>query len=352
MLAGVPLDCPAIPDNAGLFSPCCERPQLPARGAVVAFAVACLRSDICDGGAVDLGPGRPHQSDLPSYHTMILAKSSWACCACPVKRACGRPLGSNSSETSRTFSSSQPSFLSRLNSGFSPSSSTPIRRRPCRYPSNITFRFDRRPSGLRLPNNLQLVARRRYSSTSAAFTAGPSGASTASSSSSSMAMMAPFISELDRIAPAVDLDASQITILETPAEFYDTIKSRIRTARRRIFLSTLYIGRAEEELVSRRVAASTLKRSCAVQCSACPLTTRAICPSLVVDDPRSAAHKPLGKALCPDGYASGHSGGAEAVVRVLDGATGGRVWRAEGRDSHVPHTEPDGNEEAPRSKTD
>jgi CDP-diacylglycerol--glycerol-3-phosphate 3-phosphatidyltransferase len=62
-------------------------------------------------------------------------------------------------------------------------------------------------------------------------------------------MLAPFVSELDRIAPAVDLDASQITILETPDEFYETLKARIRHAKRRIFLSTLYIGKTEEELI-------------------------------------------------------------------------------------------------------
>ncbi|KAJ5104504.1 hypothetical protein NUU61_001851 [Penicillium alfredii] len=55
--------------------------------------------------------------------------------------------------------------------------------------------------------------------------------------------------ELDRIAPRFEVPASKITILDSPANFYSTLKSKIRNARRRIYLSTLYIGKTEYELI-------------------------------------------------------------------------------------------------------
>ncbi len=62
-------------------------------------------------------------------------------------------------------------------------------------------------------------------------------------------MLAPFTNELDRIAPSFKINGSQVKVLETPAEFYETLKAKIRNAERRIFLSTLYIGKSETELV-------------------------------------------------------------------------------------------------------
>lgn len=75
-------------------------------------------------------------------------------------------------------------------------------------------------------------------------TPGPS-----SSGSSSAAVLAPFIGELDRIAPSFQINGSQIRVLKTPSEFYETLKDKIRHAEDRIFLSTLYIGKSEKELV-------------------------------------------------------------------------------------------------------
>lgn len=63
-------------------------------------------------------------------------------------------------------------------------------------------------------------------------------------------MLAPFIGELDKIAPSFPIDGSQIRILQTPSDFYETLKDRIRNAERRIFLSTLYIGKSEKELIA------------------------------------------------------------------------------------------------------
>jgi hypothetical protein len=82
---------------------------------------------------------------------------------------------------------------------------------------------------------------RRYSSTSAA---GP-----AASVSSSAAPIASITSELDRLSPRFDVPAESIEILRTPAEFYSALKSKILNAKRRIYLSTLYVGKSEHELV-------------------------------------------------------------------------------------------------------
>ncbi|OAQ95749.1 hypothetical protein LLEC1_07239 [Akanthomyces lecanii] len=62
-------------------------------------------------------------------------------------------------------------------------------------------------------------------------------------------MLAPFVTELDKLAPSVDLRGDQIQILKTPSDFYETLKERIRNAKSRIFLSTLYIGKSERELI-------------------------------------------------------------------------------------------------------
>lgn len=56
--------------------------------------------------------------------------------------------------------------------------------------------------------------------------------------------------ELDKIAPRIDIRADQIKVLEGPKEFYETLKAKIRGAKRRIYLSTLYIGKSEHELIS------------------------------------------------------------------------------------------------------
>lgn len=57
-------------------------------------------------------------------------------------------------------------------------------------------------------------------------------------------------SDLDRLAPRIDINADQVEILDGPKDFYDNLKAKIRNAKRRIYLSTLYIGKTEHELVS------------------------------------------------------------------------------------------------------
>ncbi|ATY58628.1 CDP-diacylglycerol-glycerol-3-phosphate 3-phosphatidyltransferase [Cordyceps militaris] len=75
----------------------------------------------------------------------------------------------------------------------------------------------------------------------------PSGVPTPAISKAGV--LAPFVTELDKLAPSIDLRGDQIQILQTPTEFYETLKERIRNAKSRIFLSTLYIGKSERELI-------------------------------------------------------------------------------------------------------
>lgn len=72
---------------------------------------------------------------------------------------------------------------------------------------------------------------------------------TATPSASPPNLLAPFVSEFDRLAPSFDVRADQIQIIQTPADFYSTLKERILAAKKRIFLSTLYIGKSELELI-------------------------------------------------------------------------------------------------------
>jgi len=65
-----------------------------------------------------------------------------------------------------------------------------------------------------------------------------------------MSILGGIPTELDRLAPRIDIRADQIKIIGGPKEFYETLKNKIRGAKRRIYLSTLYIGKSEHELVA------------------------------------------------------------------------------------------------------
>lgn len=56
--------------------------------------------------------------------------------------------------------------------------------------------------------------------------------------------------ELDRICPRIDIRANQVKVLNGPEDFYEALKRKIQVAKKRIYLSTLYIGKSENELVS------------------------------------------------------------------------------------------------------
>ncbi|KAI9791953.1 MAG: CDP-diacylglycerol--glycerol-3-phosphate 3-phosphatidyltransferase [Peltula sp. TS41687] len=96
----------------------------------------------------------------------------------------------------------------------------------------------------RRPIQLSLSRRHGYS-TSTATPIPP-----APQSPSSLSALASLKDELDRSSPRFDLQASQIEILQSPTEFYETLKAKILNARTRIYLTTLYIGKTEHELIS------------------------------------------------------------------------------------------------------
>ena len=56
-------------------------------------------------------------------------------------------------------------------------------------------------------------------------------------------------SQIDNVAPRFEIDPNQIEIIDSPTAFYETLKAKIRRAKKRIYLSTLYIGKKETELI-------------------------------------------------------------------------------------------------------
>ncbi|KAL8764184.1 MAG: hypothetical protein Q9184_000153 [Pyrenodesmia sp. 2 TL-2023] len=77
-----------------------------------------------------------------------------------------------------------------------------------------------------------------------------STSSTAFQSSPPSSALASITSQLDQIAPRINIGAEQIEVLQGPKEFYETLKQKIRNAKTRIYLSTLYVGKTEHELIS------------------------------------------------------------------------------------------------------
>jgi len=55
--------------------------------------------------------------------------------------------------------------------------------------------------------------------------------------------------KLDFLAPRFELQKGEITVLTTPEEFYSTLRTKILGAKKRVYLSSLYIGKEEKELV-------------------------------------------------------------------------------------------------------
>lgn len=55
--------------------------------------------------------------------------------------------------------------------------------------------------------------------------------------------------QLDAIAPRFLLNKGDIEILSEPAQFYQTLKTKISQAKQRVYLSSLYIGKTQYELV-------------------------------------------------------------------------------------------------------
>lgn len=105
---------------------------------------------------------------------------------------------------------------------------------------NVGIRALRQFSCIRKPTPAVRFTVRRFSATSTP--AAESPAATAHP-------LAGVASQIDHVAPRFEIDPSQIEILDSPTAFYETLKLKIRGAKRRIYLSTLYIGKTENELI-------------------------------------------------------------------------------------------------------
>ncbi|KAK5712296.1 CDP-diacylglycerol--glycerol-3-phosphate 3-phosphatidyltransferase [Elasticomyces elasticus] len=66
---------------------------------------------------------------------------------------------------------------------------------------------------------------------------------------STVSPLASITSELDKLTPRFDVPADSIEIIKSPNEFYETLKLKIANAQRRVYLSTLYVGKTEHELI-------------------------------------------------------------------------------------------------------
>ena len=89
-------------------------------------------------------------------------------------------------------------------------------------------------------NSFPRSAARRFSGTSTF---------TTDASSAVAHPLAGATSQFDSIAPRFEVDPSKIQILDSPSAFYEAVKEKILTAKKRIYLSTLYIGKTEHELI-------------------------------------------------------------------------------------------------------
>lgn len=57
------------------------------------------------------------------------------------------------------------------------------------------------------------------------------------------------ITQLDMMAPRFEFSKGEIEIITHPVTFYNSLKERITLAKSRIFLSTLYIGKTQDDLI-------------------------------------------------------------------------------------------------------
>lgn len=105
---------------------------------------------------------------------------------------------------------------------------------------NVGIRALRQCSCIRRPTPAIRSTVRRFSAASAPAADAPASAAHP---------LAGVASQIDHVAPRFEIDPSQIEILDSPTSFYETLKLKIKGARKRIYLSTLYIGKTETELI-------------------------------------------------------------------------------------------------------
>ncbi|KAF3935542.1 hypothetical protein ABW19_dt0202025 [Dactylella cylindrospora] len=98
------------------------------------------------------------------------------------------------------------------------------------------------------PAKLRNPTRRTFSFTSHNPTPGAE-ASGDGGASSAFTILRGLIDEMDRLAPRFEVSPRQIRVITEPEEFYKTLKAKILSAKTRVFIATLYIGKTEHELI-------------------------------------------------------------------------------------------------------
>ncbi|KAK0289486.1 CDP-diacylglycerol--glycerol-3-phosphate 3-phosphatidyltransferase [Friedmanniomyces endolithicus] len=104
-----------------------------------------------------------------------------------------------------------------------------------------------RHAGYRLPSRVISQGAKAQRRLSTAYSAPVAATHTAPSQASPLASIT---SELDKLTPRFDVSADDIEIIRSPSDFFEALKSKITKARRRVYLSTLYVGKTEHELIN------------------------------------------------------------------------------------------------------
>jgi len=112
------------------------------------------------------------------------------------------------------------------------------------------FLIHNRRLGLPITDPLKTLKRRCHGPFIRAFALSAAALSTSLSPSPSFhPSIDALTTKLDGLAPRFELQAGDIHVLTTPEQFYATLREKILAAETRVFLSSLYIGKEETELV-------------------------------------------------------------------------------------------------------
>ncbi|EPS37622.1 hypothetical protein H072_8679 [Dactylellina haptotyla CBS 200.50] len=97
---------------------------------------------------------------------------------------------------------------------------------------------------------LRTPLRRKFSYSSQNPSGGPGAQSTGDGAgASTFSVLRGLVDEMDKLAPRFEVSPREISIIKEPEEFYRTLKTKILSAKRRVFIATLYIGKTEHELI-------------------------------------------------------------------------------------------------------
>lgn len=171
---------------------------------------------------------------------------------------------------------------------------------------------------------------RSYSSAGTGAGAGASSSSTAAAHAQGIngaGALAPFVSELDRIAPSFDIRGDQIQIIQTPSEFYETLKvcedCLLSPGARKLIIG---LGSHSKGQAS-HIPVNSIHRQDGTRASR--HASRFFTP-----EPRTQAQHSHRRP-------SRYSRGSRSVMRLAPSALGEGVWSSSSRSAHVSYSESD-----------